>query len=165
LANTKPLRSRPKKKRDRKQLAELNNLLADPSIAGELRARLEAERDILAPIIGSLSEAGSPTQPANPAPAVTHHLKAGVRSAAELDQTRARLSPLLSTRTVTPETTAFAIEAVTFTLNLFHKKFSDLSPVQQLGMIRFQFDAWAKTQPSAETLAVVDEVHGTRHLK
>jgi hypothetical protein len=56
LANTKPRRSRPSNKRHRKQLAELNNLLADPSVAGELRSRLEAERDLIAPIIGTPSE-------------------------------------------------------------------------------------------------------------
>jgi hypothetical protein len=91
LANTKPLRSRPKKKRDRKQLAELNNLLADPSIAGELRARLEAERDILAPIIGSLPEVGSSSVstseetrvPSNPVAAFKQAVYVPDRAAAE----------------------------------------------------------------------------------
>jgi hypothetical protein len=182
LANTLPRRSRPSTKRDRKHLAEINLKLADTSLPEDVRARLEAERDLLAPVVedGSLN-GNEDTFPSvsnpNPRrvgpqdlgslmePAVPSLPKFAQRSAGELDRTRASLWPLLSKRSVTPETTAFAIEAVTFSLNLFGKKFSGLSQSQQAGMVNFQFDAWASTQPTAETLAVVAEVHDAAGLK
>jgi hypothetical protein len=128
------------------------------------RSEIETRLDEIC-AVGSLSESGSSAEHAEVSLAVTHTPKLGMRSAIELDRTRARLWPLLSARTITPETIVFATECAAFTRNLFDKKWSDLSPVQQAGMVAFQFDAWAGTKSTPETLAVLDEVHGTGHLK
>jgi hypothetical protein len=174
----------------RKRQAELGQIISSSRTSKEERAAALEELNLLAPIVGtSLSDNGTPSHnedsfPSvhNPTPVRTgaqdlESLWGGtqetvpslpnfaLRSAHELDRTRARLWPLLSTRTITPETTAFAIEAATFTLNLFDKKFSDLTPEQQLGMTRFQLDAWAGTTPAPETIAVLTEVYDTANLK
>jgi hypothetical protein len=163
----------------RKRQAELGQLISNPRTSKEDRAAALEELNLLAPIVGTPSEFEDffPTD-SNPNPTRTGPQDLGsliepvpslpvfaLRSASQLESTRARLWPLLSARTVTPETTAFAIESVTFTRNLFGQKFSDLSQEQQLGMIRFQFDAWAGTKPTPETLAILDEVCGTAGLK
>jgi hypothetical protein len=175
----------------RKRQAELGQIISSPRTSKEDRAAALEELNLLAPVIDSLCQKGTTSEnedsfpstqnpspvrtgaqdlgtlleSVSPSPAVPSIPKFALRSAHELDRTRARLWPLLSTRTVTPETTAFAIEAATFTLNLFDKKFSDLTPEQQLGMTRSQLDAWAGTQSSVETIAVINEVFNTAGLK
>jgi hypothetical protein len=175
----------------RKRQAELGQIISSPRTSKNDRAAALEELNLLAPVIGSpienedsfptasnpkpvrtgaqdlgtLLDNGSLAENVDASPAVPALPKFAQRSASELDNTRARLWPLLSTRTVTPETIAFAIETVTFSRGLFGKKFSDLSQVQQAAFIEFQLDAWSRTKSSPKTGDIVAEVLGIADLK
>lgn len=150
---------------DRAGREQYRALRAELKSRKSLRKRTEIMQDLDTLFGTSLSDNGSHPAPTAEESRVPSVPVAGARSASDLDRRRTALQPLLSTRTLTPETVALATECAAFTRNLFDKKWADLTPEQQAGMVVFQLDVWSGTKSTPETLAILDEVCGTAGLK
>ena len=74
------------------------------------------------------------------------HAEAAV-AAMVLKQVRARV--------ITPETTEYVKQYVSYILSSYGKKFSDLSAKEQAAMVDYHFDIRSWTEPAPETLSAV----------